>query len=500
MTIRRHPRPTSLRPGATPISRRALLTLAGMGFGGIALADLMAQETDPGRRRGPRGPHHTPRARSVIWLFMAGGVSHMESFDPKPALTRFEGMSIAETPYADVLDDPSVEGILEKGLGRKLMQKIYPLQKGYRPRGRSGIAVSDWWPHVGACVDDLAVIRSMWTTDNNHQAQYQFHTGRNIVEGNFPSLGAWVHYGLGSLNENLPQFVVLGRPLGTCCGSSLGHGADYLGPRHAGVRLEVDPDGPLAFVQPEVELPRGFQANEFDLLGRLNRHATGRYPDDPADEARIRSYELAFRMQTAVPEVVSIDGEPDETLRLYGIEGDEPVDRSFARQCLIARRLVQRGTRFVQILHGAGGAGAWDAHSHLRDRYDHLCPRVDRPIAALLKDLKRIGLLDETLVVFGTEFGRTPGLEAMEASENREGRDHHPYGFSVWMAGGGVQGGMVHGATDELGFHAVEDRHYITDLHATILHQLGLESHRLDVPGRKRIEKDYGRPIEAILA
>ena len=232
---------------------------------------------------------------------------------------------------------------------------------------------------------------------------------------------------------------------------------------------------------------------EFDLLDKLNRTAAIEYPHDEAMRARIKSYELAFHMQTAVPEVVRFSDESAATQKLYGL--DQSTTREFGQQMLTARRLVERGVRFVQIFHGSnGGAGAWDAHSNLQKGHSKLCRQVDQPIAALITDLKRRGLLDETLVVWGTEFGRTPG------SQNSNGRDHHPYGFSIWLAGGGIKGGVVHGATDPLGFHAVENRHYITDLHATVLHQLGLDPRRLEVPGRKRLDIDFGTPIREIIA
>jgi hypothetical protein len=431
----------------------------------------------------------------VIWLFMQGGTSQMESFDPKPELNRYEGKTIAETPYKGTLDSPYLKQNLRElvaGL-HKVHPKILPMQVGHRRRGQSGLEVSDWWPHVGDCIDDIAVVRSMWTTDNNHGAQLQFHTGRHVLEGQFPTIGSWVHYGLGTLNENLPQFVVMGRPIADCCGGTGAHGANYLGPEHQGVQLAIDPKRPLPYAGPGVDVFNEEQRAEFGLMDRLNRIAALEHPEDAALAARIKSYELAFRMQMAVPEVVAFQSESEHTRRLYGL--DQDVTRTFGQQCLAARRLVERGVRFVQIFHGGdGGAGEWDAHGGLRANHSRLCGQVDLPIAGLLKDLKQRGLLDETLVVWGTEFGRTPG------AQGSDGRDHHPYGFSVWLAGGGVRGGIAHGATDELGFHAVEDRHYITDLHATVLHQLGLDSRKLTIPGRTRLEIDYGEPIRAILA
>jgi uncharacterized protein (DUF1501 family) len=301
-----------------------------------------------------------------------------------------------------------------------------------------------------------------------------------------------VHYGLGSLNDDLPSFCVIGTPIADCCGGIGAHGANYLGPEHAGVQLNVDPNHPLPFASPGSDVYREEQQSEFQLLNQLNQLSAIDYPDDSALKARIKSYELAFRMQSALPNVINFSNETAATQEMYGLT-QEPT-RTFGQQCLAARRLVESGVRFVQLFHGSnGGAGEWDAHGGLKAGHASLCRQVDQPIGALLKDLKQRGLLDETLVVIGTEFGRTPGFQ------NSDGRDHHPYGFSIALAGGGVKGGIAHGATDEIGFHAVEDRHYVTDLHATVLHQLGLDSRQLEIPGRKRLELDYGTPIHAIL-
>lgn len=478
-------------------SRRQFLTEAGLGFGGLALSTMLHRDglAAPGWTASSGLPHFAPKAKSVIWLFMIGGTSHYESFDPKPALNKFAGKTIAETPHKDVLESPYLanERVTFPDANGQIRTEILPLQIGYRPHGESGLEISDWWPHVASCADDLCLIRSMWTEDSNHGAQLQFHTGRHRVEGFFPTIGSWVNYGLGSLNDNLPQFVVLGTPLADCCGGQEAHRANYLGPRYDGVPINIDPKNPLPYSRPEAGTWREEQQAQFELVHQLNRLTAAEFPEDTDLAARIRSYELAFRMQTAVPEVVDFAGETEETHELYGL--DQPVTRTFGSQMLAARRLVQRGVRFVQVYHGSnGGAGSWDAHSKMKANHEKLCPQVDQPIAALLKDLKRQGLLDETLVVWATEFGRTPG------SQGADGRDHHPYGFSVWMAGGGIKGGIAHGATDELGFHAVEHRHYVTDLHATVLKQLGLNSTMLTVPGQKRIAKDFGMPIDEIIA
>ncbi|MHB1557730.1 MAG: DUF1501 domain-containing protein, partial [Isosphaeraceae bacterium] len=440
-------------------TRRSFLADTGMGFTGLALGAMLAREA--GASSAPALP---AKAKSVIWIFLCGGVSHVESFDPKPELNRFAGKSIEATPYKDVLNPSRLKDVVSANPNHGGRKILMGLNTGVRRHGESGLEVADWWRHVGSCADDLAVVRSLWTTDNDHGAQLQFHTGRHVREGAHPTIGSWVSYGLGTRNEDLPEYVVLGEPTGDCCGGSWTHGAAYLGPEYAGVRLNPDAREPLPFVEPAPGMTAEDQVAEFGLLGRLNRLAGIDYPDDPALRARIKAYELAFGMQTAVPETLKLADEHPSTQALYGLDRD--VTRSFGRLCLAARRLVERGTRFVQLFHGGGGGGAWDAHSGIRSNHTQLSEQVDLPIAGLLRDLKRRGMLDETIVVWGTEFGRSPGAQA-------DGRDHHPQGFCAWLAGGGIKGGVVHGATDEIGFHAVEDRHYVTDIHATVLHQLG---------------------------
>jgi hypothetical protein len=475
------------------IHRRTFLADMGMGFTGLALGAMLHRDgyAADGHWAPPAGrPHFTPRAKSVIWLFMNGGVSHMESFDPKPLLNRYAGIAINESPFRHVQDPERLKlarVVVVNDANGQQRNKIYPLQIGFRKRGQSGIELSDWWPHLGECIDDVAVVRSMYTTDDNHGAQTQFHSGRHMLDGEYPNLGAWVHYGLGSLNDNLPQYVSMGNR--EYWNARDGH---YLGPAHDAVPLRINPQLPLDYGRSEGDVSDAEQRIGFELVGRLNRLRGVAYPDDPALTARIQSYELAFRMQRSLPDVLDFNSETEATRRLYGL--DQAATQPFGMQLLAARRLVERGVRFVQIQHGAGGAGAWDAHSGLRANHERNCLQVDKPIAGLLKDLKRRGLLEDTIVVFATEFGRTPG------SQGADGRDHHIYGFSVWLAGGGIKGGIVHGATDEIGFHAVEHRHYVTDVHATILHLLGLDSRRLEIPGRKRLEIDHGTPIRDILA
>jgi hypothetical protein len=469
------------------VSRRSFLSDTGMGFTGLALGAMLARE----QTARASTEYSSPKAKAVIWIFLCGGVSHVESFDPKPALNKYAGKSIESTPFKDVLNPDRLKDVVSPNPVHGGRRTLMGLNTGYRKHGQSGLEVGDWWQNVGSCADDIAVVRSLWTTDNDHGAQLQFHTGRHVREGSHPTIGSWISYGLGTLNQNLPEYVVLGEPTGDCCGGSWTHGASYLGAEHAGVRINVGAKEPLPFVTPAGGVPDEERMAELGLLGRLNTLAGIDYPDDPALRARIKSYELAFGMQSALPETLKLEAESESTRALYGLDRDET--RSFGNLCLTARRLVERGVRFVQIFHGGGGGGAWDAHSGIKANHGTLSAQVDRPIAGLLRDLKRRGMLDETMVVSGTEFGRSPGAEG-------DGRDHHPQGFCAWLAGGGVKGGVVHGVTDELGFHAVEDRHYVTDIHATVLHQLGLDSRKLEVPGRKRLEIDHGRPIREILA
>lgn len=468
--------------------RRAFLSgFASLALGAMLHRDGVARE---GGWAPPDGrPHFAPKAKSVVWLFMNGGMSHMESFDPKPMLTKYGGKTIAETPFADVQDPKklAIERLVVPDANGNQRNKLYPLQVGFKKHGESGIAVSDWFPHLARQVDRLAIVRSMWTTDSNHGAQTQFHSGRHSNDGEFPNLGAWVHYGLGSLNDELPQYISIGNR--EYWNKKDGH---YLGPAHDATPLRVDPKSPLDFARPARAVSNQAQAVGIDLLTRLSalRHAES--PDDAALAARIASYELAFRMQRSVPDAIDFSQETAETKSLYGL--DQPHSRDFGMQMLAVRRLVERGVRFIQVQHGAGGAGKWDAHGGLKKNHQRNALAVDQPVGALLEDLARRGLLDETLVIFATEFGRTPG------SQGADGRDHHIFGFSVWLAGGGIKGGVVHGATDEIGFHAVEDRHYVTDVHATILHQLGLDSRKLEIPGRKRLDIDHGKKIDAIIS
>ena len=472
--------------------RRTFLANTGTGLAGVALASLLDRDGRGSEGTGwrpPDGkPHFSPKAKNIIWLFMRGGISHMETFDPKPALHQYAGKSISETQWKYVQDPERLKKLRVVATNQDTQRsKLYPPQVDFKKYGQSGIEVSDFFPNIGGCIDDIAVVRSMWTTDDNHGAQYQFENGRHNIEGIFPNIGAWVSYGLGSLNNNLPAYIKMGVKY-----PQVINDGDYLGRACDAVRLKVDPNNPLPYAKPELDLSREEQEFQFTLINRLNRIKAVRHPKDEALRARTKSYELAYRMQTAVPEVINFDDETAATQQLYGL--NDSKTRSFGMQLLAARRFVEKGVRFVKIMHGAGAAGAWDAHGNLRSNHTNLAAQVDSPIAGLIIDLKQRGLLNETIVVFGTEFGRTPG------SQGGNGRDHHPFGFSVWLAGGGIKGGIVHGATDEIGFHAEEHPHYVTDIHATLLQQLGLDPRRLDVPGQQRLEIDYGHPIKEIIA
>lgn len=485
------------------VSRRTFLADLGMGFTGLALGSMLSRDgvvrADPlSPWQPPDGkPRWAPKAKSVIWIFLSGGYSHLETFDPKPALTKYAGKTFEQTPFANPLQSPLHDKRSRSVLAAEINKRdvypiIYPMQVGFKKHGQSGIEITDWWPHLATCVDDIAFVRSMYTTDNDHAAENQIHTGRHRLDETQPSIGAWIHYGLGSLNDNLPQFIAVGGPGRGDMRSSID--SNYLGPKHAGIPLALDPSNSLPYGRRGADVLPEEQRNEYELIGKLNGLAAVEYPQNEALRARIRTYELAFRMQMAVPEALQLTAETPETQKLYGL--DQPATQVAGQRCLAARRLVERGVRFIQLY--PSGYSVWDSHRKLQANHAKLCSEVDKPVAGLLKDLKRRGLWNDVVVVFCTEFGRTPGLE--QRSGGTDGRDHHPHGFTVWFGGAGIKGGIVHGATDELGFHAVEPGHYVTDMHATVLHLLGLDPRQLEIPGRKRLEVDHGQPIRAIMA
>ncbi len=379
-------------------------------------------------------------------------------------------------------------------MDREVVSKIMPLQVGFKHYGESGIEVSDWLPHLGSVVDELCIVRSMYTTDNDHNAEFQFQTGRHSLDEQQPTIGSWVSYGLGSLNENLPRFVFLGTYKDTRVKRNFD--ANYLGPAHTGIELSLDPKNPLPYGRPVGGVTDKEQKRQFGLIDAWNREGLTRTPEDEQLRARMKAYELAYRMQMSAPETLDLSSETQRTLSMYGI--DDPNTELYGRRLLTARRLAERGVRFTLVY--LSDYGEWDSHSNIKELHARSCGRVDKPLAALVRDLKQRGMLDDTLVVCATEFGRTPALELTSLNKAGTGRDHHPHGFTIWMAGGGLKSGYLHGTTDELGFHAAEHPHYVTDIHATTLHLLGLDARQLAIPDRKRLELDYGKVIEDIIA
>jgi len=486
------------------LPRRTFLADLGMGFTGMALGAMLANDGIVRAAESNVDPHdapfeldYKPRTKSVIWIFLSGGYSHVETFDPKPALNQYAGMTFDKTPLenppASVLHKKRFRSVPAEEINvRDVYPIIYPMQVGWNKHGQSGIEVTDWWPNLARHVDDIAFVRNMWTTDNDHAAENQIHTGRHRLDEPQLSIGAWAHYGLGTLNEDLPKFVVLGGPTRTDTRQSID--SYYLGPQHAGVPLALDPKDPLPFGRRIARQTLAEQRNEYDLIHELDELSAVEYPQDQELRARIKAYELAFRMQSAVPEVVDLAQETAATQKMYGLDND--ATKLAGQRLLTARRLVERGVRFVQVFPSP--YGVWDSHQKLKDNHTKLCATVDLPVAGLIQDLKQRGLFDDVTIVFCTEFGRTPGLE--QRAGGKDGRDHHPNGFCVWLAGAGLKRGYVHGATDELGYHALGEGHYVTDLHATVLRLMGLDNRRLEIPGRRRLEIDWGQPILDIFA
>lgn len=451
--------------------RRSMLANAGFGFGLLALQAILSpnslqgmQDTAP-RVAGKKG-HHAAKAKSIIFLFMEGGPSHIDLFDPKPRLEQLAGQPLP----------PSFKPIITP-MG-EYNAPLMPSKRTWKQYGNSGTWVSDWLPHTAQHVDDLAIIRSCWGNGLNHSnGVCQMNTGSTL--GGRPSLGSWVTYGLGTENESLPAFVVIEDDDGKVINGPRNWSAGFMPATYQGTALHSS-GAPIRFLTAPKEIDSWRQNNKRKLIEALNRkHQADRSIDSELD-ARIRSYELAYRMQSEAPEAVDLSQESHSTMQLYGI--DEKETSVFGRNCLLARRLVERGVRFVQLYHGSGSR--WDAHSGIEKNHSTLCRASDRPVAGLLTDLKQRGLLDSTLVIWGGEFGRTP------MSEKGDGRDHNSNGFTMWMAGGGVRGGQTIGSTDEIGLHAVEDRLHVHDLHATILHLIGLNHWDL-------IYSHQGRPERA---
>jgi hypothetical protein len=477
-----------MRSACCDASRRRFLQSAGNGFGWLALAAMIAQEravAAPAESRAassplsPRAPHHRPRVRRVIYLFMHGGPSHVDLFDPKPELVRLAGQPLPES-FGPVMTRRKVAA-------NPLLAPVRP----FRPRGESGLEISDFLPHLAQCADDLCVLRSCHGDSVNHpQSVYQMNTG-SILMGR-PCLGSWVAYGLGTENQDLPAFVVLPDPGGGVKGGPPAWGSGYLPATYQGTTMRPG-KSPLLHLRAGEDGPVRDQRRWLDFVQAHNREHLAAHGGQDELSARIAAYELAFRMQAAAPEAVALSQETAATQQMYGL--DQPETAEFGTRCLLARRLIERGVRFVQLY--AGDTNGWDAHNDVLKNHGDMCRRTDRPVAALLHDLKQRGLWDDTLVIWGGEFGRMP------MSEQGAGRDHNPWGYTVWMAGGGVRGGMAYGATDAVGLRATEHPVHVHDLHATILHLLGLDHEQLTFfhQGRdQRLTDVAGKVVREILA
>ena len=437
------------------VLRRGFLNNSVGILGACAMASLLQRDSLSADVKTARKPHFKPRVKNVIWLFMHGGPSHVDLFDPKPELARMAGKPLPES-FGDV--------ITRRKVARNPL--LGPIRKFY-PRGNSGLEISEFLPETAKCADDLCVIRSMHGDSVNHpQSVYQMNTG-SVLMGR-PSVGSWVAYGLGSDNEDLPAFVVLPDPKGGLKGGPPAWGSGFLPATFQGITMRSN-GSPILHLNPPGQLSSLDQGRTLDLVNQLNRqHLTARDNDDELS-ARMDAYELAFRMQSAAPDLVDISNESDSTLHMYGV--DQQRSHDFGSRCLLARRMVEHGVRFIQV--HSGDTNGWDAHSDVESNHSQMCAATDLPVAGLLRDLKQRGLWDDTLVIWGGEFGRMP------MSESGTGRDHNPWGYSIWLAGGGVQGGMAYGATDEVGLRAVEKPVHIRNFHATLLHLMGLDHETL---------------------
>lgn len=466
------------------LSRRELLRRTSLGFGSLALTGLLAREARAAQSA-PAAPHFAPRAKRVIFAYMSGGVSHVDSLDPKPELAKRHGQPMPVPVKPTMFNNNG-----------NLMASPWAA----KPRGQSGVMMTDLFPKLAGLADDLAVIRSMTSKVNEHaQGNYFFHTGFPFM--GHPSAGAWASYGLGVENENLPGFVVL-----QSGGAVAPHGgvglfsSGYLPAQHQASIIRVDGDPALPNIKPR-ELATAQRAR-LDFIRALDTpfaQAAG----EPAVEGAIRNYETAYRMQSAVPDLCDLSGESEATKKLYGLDSPHKQCASYGTQCLVARRLIERGVRFVELscLNEGIGAGnspnPWDQHGKIKEGHGAMAHQVDTGLAGLITDLKARGLFEDTLIIFSGEFGRTP------FSQGSDGRDHNPYGFSLWLAGGGVRGGTAFGATDELGYYAVQDKCEIYDLYATVLHLLGLDHEKLTYRfgGRDfRLTDVHGHVIREVLA
>ncbi len=438
-----------------PTSRREFLARAGAGFGAVALSALAGENllasSGPPSPVAAKIPHALGKAKNVIWLFMEGGPSHLDLFDPKPLLNQLAGQSLPESFERPVTAMGEVNS------------PLLASRRQWAQHGESGLWISDWLPNHSKIADELCVIRSCVSDGINHAGGVcQMNTGS--VFGGRPSLGSWISYGLGTDNRSLPGFVVIKDSNSMVVNGTRCWGSGFIPAVHQGVLFESG-DQPIVNLNNPKGISNERQRKKVDFITQLNKtHFQGRESNTDLD-ARIRSYELAFRMQAQAPEAIDLDSEPEPIKALYGLNHKDT--EIYGRQCLMARRLIERGVRFIQLYHGAGSK--WDSHSKMEENHTRLCANVDQPIVGLITDLKQRGLLDETLIIWGGEFGRTP------MSEKGDGRDHNPTGFTMWMAGGGVRGGQTIGSTDELGLYAVEDKMHVHDIHATTMAMLGLD-------------------------
>ena len=467
-------------------SRREFLSRAGSGLGAVALGHLLhhsgwlpqALAKESLNPLAAKQPHHPPKAKSIIWLFMEGGPSHLDLFDPKPALDKLAGQPMPESFGRPITATGTA------------YNTIMPTQRKWNQHGESGLWVSDWYPHIARHADELAVVRSCQADGLNHVGSVsQMNTG-SILAGR-PSLGSWATYGLGSSNESLPAFVIL-QDYKNVVGGAKTWSSGFLPATYQGTPFQME-GPPILNLDPPETVGSKQQRSKLDFLAFMNRHHAESRSADSELEARIQSYELAYRMQAEAPEAVDLNAESEVTRKLYGM--DDEMTAKFGGNCLMARRLVERGVRFVEVYCGSGSG--WDAHSDMEGRHGKWCKISDQPIAGLLTDLKARGLMDETLVVWGGEFGRTP------FNEKGDGRDHNPWGFTIWMAGAGVKGGQAIGTTDEIGLRAVEKPYHVHDIHATMLHLLGLDHMSLTFLHNGRSERatvNGGKLIEEALA
>jgi hypothetical protein len=478
-----------LRGNSSDLSRRHFLWQAGGGLGGIALAWLLDQEARalepklPDSPYAPKPTHFPAKAKRVIQIFCPGGVSHLDTFDYKPELVKHDGKAMTGKGKVDTFF----------GQPGNLMKSPF----AFRQHGRCGRWVSALFPHLATRVDDLTFIHSMVAKSSNHTpAAFQLNSG--FTMNGFPCLGAWLSYGLGAESQDLPAFVVLPDPRGLPAGGAINWTSGFLPATHQGVAFRTTGE-PITDLSTPKAITPDERRTSLEVLAKMNRDFQDANPGDSTLAARVRSYELAARMQVSVPEVIRFENETQATRKLYGL--DAPVTEGFGRNCLLARRLLERGVRFVQLFHG-GAFGSprinWDAHENIVDNHTQQAVILDKPVAGLLKDLKARGLLADTLVLWTTEFGRTPITQGLGA----KGRDHHQHAFAVWMAGAGLKPGFAYGASDEVGYHAAENPVTIYDFHATVLHLLGLDHKRLTFYHngiQRRLTDVHGEVVEAVL-